>query len=392
MIGTPRAAFIRELQATYLNEEEGLAGDALEWDRSRGSDFRCLSQAVYYIEKYPNQKTAGTIAQIEKWLSLDEPLPSPFRNKVHDTYRIFLDLVLDKKLNKAFKKPAKISPIEFIMISLLIGAHKDKLSMAQLSSAIGRMRDDVRTVHVDIRMNGRVTKTFLEFIKVLKPSNLSGAGGEAAGSLVGRKRKRVDEEDTPAVAKKPAPVPKTAPSSSTAPHNNGIPSNSPTGYRSNPPTPSVPSAVPDRIAAVRAAKSAVNLRPTPTAPAVFRDAPNIPPMLPSPGVSFSFTGQSQQSVSHNQLEASLMAGMSRPNDLQSRLDHPPPPPPPERERQDYRPHFYGQERQDSGYHLRDGDRDRERDRERDYYGGRPPGSAGFSYPPSDSGWKSRAGR
>ena len=61
-----------------------------------------------------------------------------------------------KKLNRVFKKPAKVSPVEFTTIGLLVFTHKDTLTMAQLSDAIAKMRDDVRATYVDIRMNSRV--------------------------------------------------------------------------------------------------------------------------------------------------------------------------------------------------------------------------------------------
>ncbi|KAF8626627.1 hypothetical protein AX15_004782 [Amanita polypyramis BW_CC] len=44
------------------------------------------------------------------------------------------------------------------------------MSLAELSEAIGNMRDDVRVVHADIRMNTKVTKTMLDFMRGLKAS------------------------------------------------------------------------------------------------------------------------------------------------------------------------------------------------------------------------------
>ena len=173
VINSPRAQFIRELQANYLKEQGGggLTTSALDWDRSRGSDFRGLAQAIYTIDKYsPAFKTAPTILQIEKWLSDDATLTTPFRNKIKDTFDIFVLLVHDKATKSAFKKPTKVSPVEFILIVVLIAVWKDKMSLAELSESIAKMREDVRVYHTDIRMNSKVTKTMVDFMRGLKAS------------------------------------------------------------------------------------------------------------------------------------------------------------------------------------------------------------------------------
>ncbi len=170
VINSPRAQFIRELQANYLKEQGGgLTTSALDWDRSRGSDFRGLAQAIYTIDKYSAAfKTSPTILQIEKWLSDDSTLTTSFRNKIKDTFDIFVLLVHDKATKSAFKKPTKVSPVEFILIVVLIAVWKDKMSLAELSESIAKMREDVRMYHTDIRMNTKVTKTMLDFMRGLK--------------------------------------------------------------------------------------------------------------------------------------------------------------------------------------------------------------------------------
>lgn len=171
VVNSPHAQFIRELQANYLKEEGGLATSALDWDRARGSDFRCLAQAIYTIDKYSAAfKTAPTILQLEKWLSDDSPVSALFRKKITDTFDILVLLVHEKSTKAAFKKPAKVSPVEFILIVVLIAVWKDKMSLAELSESVGKMREDVRMYHSDIRMNTKVTKTMLDFMRGLKAS------------------------------------------------------------------------------------------------------------------------------------------------------------------------------------------------------------------------------
>jgi hypothetical protein len=62
-----------------------------------------------------------------------DPFSFDLKAKISDAYRIFAELVRDRKL---FKKPAKVSPVEFTTIGLLVFVHKDTLTMAQLSDAM----------------------------------------------------------------------------------------------------------------------------------------------------------------------------------------------------------------------------------------------------------------
>lgn len=369
VINTPRAAFIRELQTLHLKEEGGLSGEGLEWDRSRGSDFRGIAQAVWCMDKLPSLKSVGSHSQLEKWLSASDAMNPTFRTKVQDTFRIFSDLVQDPKLNKVFKKPAKVSPVEFVFISTLICAHKDKFSMPQLSAAIGQMRDDVRQKHVDIRMNTRVSRCLMDFIGDLAPAKVAGDLGIPAGFQAGgekRKRKAVDdreeeledgeddEEYQPKTKKKAGASSSKPDAPKSTPRTASKPSSAPAPSPSNAPT--------SRLAVLRATKESLAMSraaPSPSKPPTIPQKSStlpappssmgteqpVPPMLPSPGHQFtfpssSFSHQQQQQHSIQQaalqqpslpsptiagpsLEASLMAAMRQPE--ARRQDHAPPP-------------------------------------------------------------------
>jgi hypothetical protein len=375
VVNTPRAAFIRELQTLHLKEEGGLSGEGLEWDRSRGSDFRGIAQAVWCMDKLATLKSVGSHSQLEKWLSANDTLNPTFRTKVQDTFRIFSDLVQDPKLNKVFKKPAKVSPVEFVFISTLICAHKDKFSMPQLSVAIGQMRDDVRQKHVDIRMNTRVSKCLMDFIGDLAPAKLAGDVGIPAGSQAGgekRKRKVVedseeeledgedDEQYQPKTKKKAGSSSSKPDAPKSTPRTASKPSSAPTPSPSNPPTSrlAVLRATKESLAMSRAASKPSSIPPKlpslPAPPSSMSTEQPVPPMLPSPGHQFTFPSssvgyqqqqpqQQQQQHSYQQaalqqpsvpsptipgpsLEASLMAAMRQPE--ARRQDHAPLPPPP----------------------------------------------------------------
>ena len=341
VINGPRAAFIREIQTRYLKEDGALGGDSLDWDRSRGSDFRCISQAIYCMEKFSNNLKGVTMIQLEKWLNIQEPFSSDFKSKISDSYRIFAELVQDRKLNKVFKKPTKVSPVEFTTIGLLVYVHKDKLTMAQLSDGIAKMRDDVRANYVDIRMNGRVMKTMIDFIKSLQmpkiPGDTGGPAG-ATGSSASLKRKRAepqfesdDEEDSDDNEKANSQNPKAKKKSATelsiktGPPRNGSssskapPASSSSRVKAEPvPSPVVPSpqalkpATIDRMAALRRAKEAIMQQQQPSAlpsgslafpnnnnPNSFAE-PN-PQMLPSPGPTFSLPSQAGPSSSSSSI-------------------------------------------------------------------------------------------
>ncbi|TFK35139.1 hypothetical protein BDQ12DRAFT_737722 [Crucibulum laeve] len=298
VVNTDRATFIRELLSAHLKDEGSLAGEAIEWDRSRGNDFRCIAQAVYCMDKWgEGLKTQGTIVQLEKWLNAAQPLSPTLRSNVEDTFRVFSDLVEDPKLNKVFKSPAKVSPVEFISIGLLLFAKKDSMSLAQLSAAIGQMRSHVRREHVDIRANGRVQKTMLDFIALVKPARIAGDSGKVAGSALGQrlKRKRESDEEGELVVAKAKKEPPTAAVPKPPPLTLKL---KPTPKQPNPPTP----VAHDRMAALRAAKNATAasssqpLLPPPPPPPTngnhSSQGQQPPQMLPSPGRSFSFSNSS----------------------------------------------------------------------------------------------------
>ncbi|KAI0052779.1 hypothetical protein FA95DRAFT_1579796 [Auriscalpium vulgare] len=157
----PWPSFIRELQSQVVGVDG--FGDALDWGRARGRDFQGLASIVFVIEKLPTFSLPVSPA-LDKWLSRTIAVPKKLRNDVFETFRIFLRLAKDKKYNAAFHKPTRVSPIEFIMIAVLIYTRRQKSSLMQLSSAIEQMRADVRTKEKDVRTNARVSKALLKFI------------------------------------------------------------------------------------------------------------------------------------------------------------------------------------------------------------------------------------
>ncbi|KAG2073790.1 hypothetical protein BDR04DRAFT_1094371 [Suillus decipiens] len=282
---TPMASFVRQLEAEYFGEDKPLGGGALDWDRTRGGDFRCIAQALYCISKYPSLQSVGTVPQIEKWLqnptrrtkskkkaSDDEDLTKDelFLSYIHDTFRVFSQLVGDPDLCPIFLQSGwRVSPVEFVTICLLISVEKDKLQLRALAEKLGRMREVVREEHVDIRMNARVSKTLLDFVKGI---------GSQVQSTSGTKRK-LEEEEVVVPPSKQQKRTETLPVVSPAVgSHNQIHFVNPSVLSAHTPLPPPPrpTVIPDRLAALHDAKKSISNPPPPrippTAPAALRNA------------------------------------------------------------------------------------------------------------------------
>ncbi|KAI0740090.1 hypothetical protein C8Q76DRAFT_706718 [Earliella scabrosa] len=208
----PHADFVRQLLDTYVIDS-GLA-EAISWDVSRANDFRGLAMAVYSISRWPHLNTLPGPSVIESWLQeADDTVEEDFCEDVHTTLKIFVALAKDPKLRKPFNLPGvrKVAPMEFLSIAVLIHANKKKLSMAQLSEAIGLMRTDVRKNEKDIRQNSRTFKLILQFLKELKASKLTPDDDPPAAAVMAKpktKRKRaVSPSDE---VKNPPPASRTS--------------------------------------------------------------------------------------------------------------------------------------------------------------------------------------
>ncbi|PSR84196.1 hypothetical protein PHLCEN_2v5484 [Hermanssonia centrifuga] len=206
-ISGPWPDLVRKIQSEVLGQDG--FGDQLDWGRTRGRDFQCLASIICLIDRHPSA-SFPTAPQLDKWLQQQGPVPVKLSNDILETFKIFLKLVRNDKYNTCFQKP-RVSPVEFTMTGVLIHRHKAEFSMTRLSSAIAKMRANVRSMHNDVRANGRVTKTMFAFIGQVRDKELGvdgkGDDSPAASSIKGvatgksgkRKRAEVEseEEDKP---------------------------------------------------------------------------------------------------------------------------------------------------------------------------------------------------
>ncbi|EIM84991.1 uncharacterized protein STEHIDRAFT_60774, partial [Stereum hirsutum FP-91666 SS1] len=158
----PWPTFIREIETQILGEEDGF-GDALDWGQSRGRDFQGIAAVVFVIDRHP-AFAVPVSPGLDKWLTQTLAVPKKLRSDVLDTFQLYLLLTKDSRYNAPFQTPQRISPVEFIMIGLLIYVHRQTLSLTQLSLAVEAMRADIRGKEKDIRTNKRVAQVMFKFI------------------------------------------------------------------------------------------------------------------------------------------------------------------------------------------------------------------------------------
>ena len=180
-VSSPASKFVRTLLALYIHNQLGKKNkknknEFLEWDTSRGGDFRCVASAVHCIDK--DLKTVPAMSSLTKWLQQPDEIDEQVCEDLHDTFKIFIELAKRKSWRACFdiydkNKLLKVSPAEFIMTVVLIYRFKGKFTMQQLADAIERMRLDIREVETDIRMNTRCFKHMLGFIQKLKVSQFT---------------------------------------------------------------------------------------------------------------------------------------------------------------------------------------------------------------------------
>ncbi|KAJ3900468.1 hypothetical protein F5879DRAFT_992846 [Lentinula edodes] len=208
---TRHAKFINELRELYVTES-GLAAPSFRWDRSRDADYRCLAQAVYALSKWGPErntalKTTGTLSQVEKWLDDDtSPMSGEFADQVKQAFSILVQLT--------------VSPMEIIGVVILIYVHSiiappfEKLTLSELSAAVAQMRQDVRREHKDIRLNDRVGKTVVTYVKAYrKPAPLPMTVPQASrilsiGELTGHHQPKAVDTSIPAQAQIKSTSPK----------------------------------------------------------------------------------------------------------------------------------------------------------------------------------------
>ncbi|KAJ3731247.1 hypothetical protein DFJ43DRAFT_1080604 [Lentinula guzmanii] len=202
-ISTPRSAFIRRLLVQYVTEDT--LGN-IPWATSRGGDFRCFSHAVFCMEKWSSDpdevKDHGALSHMEKWLAGPNNIAKGMEKQIREVYDIFVELATVAEYSAPFKMAyKKVSPAEMVFIPLLIFVHavlppeELRYSPHELSTAITNMRRTVRQYYHDVRMNTRVGKFLVEFIKKMETKEFERDPEPVKPAKIKRKRNYKTEED-----------------------------------------------------------------------------------------------------------------------------------------------------------------------------------------------------
>ncbi|KAJ7063429.1 hypothetical protein C8F01DRAFT_1132989 [Mycena amicta] len=203
VLSTPRANFVRQLQETFLNNDESsLSEGSLSWKRSRGSDWRCVAQMLQSI----HSGKQSSFSTLEKWLSDPVAVDKSFSSAIENTFHVYEALAAQESVLD------KIAPIEFIGVGILLHKFRNSLTVAGLGKAVKAMRQELRVVTDDIRNNSRLQRaitTFLDKYKVPalgrgevcaadsvknNGSKLSGQGGSSSKATGAKRKMSADDE------------------------------------------------------------------------------------------------------------------------------------------------------------------------------------------------------
>ncbi|KNZ73694.1 hypothetical protein J132_10365 [Termitomyces sp. J132] len=206
VVNTPRSAFIRSLLTHFPTSSSSYSEDGagplahFDWERTRGSDYRSISQMVFCLYTFPafappgkatdlkratSIKSLALVSTLEKFLSEPAPFTDDFEENVKATLRVVGAMASDQgligsgrdkmEIRGVFRNPAKMAPVELVLAGLLVGSHMGKREAEgrrKLAEGIRDMRAEVRETHVDIRMNTRFARTMLDFVRGWKPSTV----------------------------------------------------------------------------------------------------------------------------------------------------------------------------------------------------------------------------
>ncbi|KAH8981423.1 hypothetical protein EDB92DRAFT_2102872 [Lactarius akahatsu] len=218
-ISGPWPSFIREIQSQVLGDDG--FGHSFEWGRARGKDFHGLASIVYLIEQLPACRIPPTSAAMDRWLTRTTPVTHKLRTGILDTFRVYLVLVREKDYRKPFTQ--RVSPIEFVMIGVMIYMKRETLSLTQLSHAVEKLRADVRSRERDVRTNGRTTRLLFKFIMEKLPKlalRSDGQGDKSAQSVLPTLPRSLASTpaSAPLVGSESRAAVSVAPGSASAPH------------------------------------------------------------------------------------------------------------------------------------------------------------------------------
>lgn len=170
----PMAKFIHRMQHELFEDAQVDKLIGLSTDRGRG--FQDLVQTVACIARLP-EYTHATYQQQVKLLQSQGQTAEEIQAtqaKSERVLRILKDIATNEWLRGiAFPLPnrtSRTSPIEFSFVAILISMWMDKphVGLNEMATAIATMRKEMKVLHGDMRLNGKIAQVSTSKVPTLK--------------------------------------------------------------------------------------------------------------------------------------------------------------------------------------------------------------------------------
>ncbi|KAH9954900.1 hypothetical protein BC827DRAFT_920238 [Russula dissimulans] len=197
-ISSPWANYITHLGKTHLTIDGGLI-DHIAFDDTRGRAFLNTAQFVYCCAGLPAAQRVPSTLKLEKWLTAPDERPSAaFQDAIATALGRLWELARSPELDAPFRRfKAKVAPVEFVYIGVLLYLMRQGYTMAEQSRAAFILRRDIRKAHVDVRFNARVAADCWRIIDAIENGEMDIEPPEDAASKLAGKRKSLDSQQNP---------------------------------------------------------------------------------------------------------------------------------------------------------------------------------------------------
>jgi len=211
-ISSPWADYITYLEKTHVTIDGGLV-DAIAFDDTRGRAFQNIAQLVYCCAGLPAAQRIPSAAKLEKWLNAPDERPSgTFRDAMGAVLDRLWELARSKEHDAPFRRfKAKVSPVEFVFIGVLLYTMRNGHTAAEQSRAAFVLRRDIRKAHVDVRFNARVAADCWRLIDSIENGeiDIEPPPPSSATPATSRRKRKLYEYDKPPSARTPLSTPRT---------------------------------------------------------------------------------------------------------------------------------------------------------------------------------------
>jgi hypothetical protein len=199
---TPRQTLIHELVSDFAMPLRNLG-----FNDRRDAAFRWIAQSLQtLLDPRPFLKrTATTTVQQTTWLKDTAPLDPAWKKKIQHTYKLLVDtLVAHPDCLKVSRGPTTIAPIDLVMMVLLVFEFQEKLSASRLADALHALRMAARKETKDLMWKSEHMGHYVVFLDRLESL---GEGALGPSSATANDAPVVMDVDPPAKRQKTGGMP-----------------------------------------------------------------------------------------------------------------------------------------------------------------------------------------